>query len=95
MCNRSTNHRWWFACIYSYGGLCVEYDAVAVNLIGRKEIVSLQEAQFLLQSHEARIEQQHIATSIHVQEAFANFVASRRGNFLRNHNRGGRGYEYY
>lgn len=83
MCNRSTNHRWWFACIYSYGGLCVEYDAVAVNLIGRKEIVSLQEAQFLLQSHEARIEQQHIATSIHVQEAFANFVASRRGNFFK------------
>lgn len=27
-----------------FGGLCVEYDAVVVNLIGRKEIMSLQEA---------------------------------------------------
>lgn len=80
--------------LYILEGLGVEYDVVVVNLTSREDIVSLQKAQFLIQNHEIHIEQ-HVATSIHVQEASTNFVALKRGKFRGNHNRGSIGQGYY
>ena len=38
--------------LYVLGGLRSEYDPVVINLTSRQDSMSLQEAQFLLQSHE-------------------------------------------
>ena len=43
--------------LYVLGGLGLEYDFVVVNLTARQVSFSLQEAQFLLQSHEMRLDQ--------------------------------------
>ena len=42
--------------LYILGGLKSEYDPVVINLTSRHESVSLQEAQYMLQSQEIRIE---------------------------------------
>ena len=43
--------------LYVLGGLGLEYGFVVVNLTARQDSFSLQEAQFLLQSHEMRLDQ--------------------------------------
>ena len=58
--------------LYVLGGLGSEYDPVVVNLTARQDSVSLQEAQFLLQSHEMRLEQLQASMSIDLTNASAN-----------------------
>ena len=38
--------------LYILGGLSIEYDPIVVNLTSRHEIVTLQEAEYMLQSQE-------------------------------------------
>ena len=50
--------------LYILGGLSSEYNSVVVNLTSRHESVSLQEAQYMLQSQELRIEQQNSVMNV-------------------------------
>ena len=54
------------------GGLGSEYDPVVVNLTSRQDSVSLQEAQFLLQSHEMRLDQLQTSMTLDLTSASAN-----------------------
>uniref|UniRef100_A0A803QPL8 Polyprotein n=1 Tax=Cannabis sativa TaxID=3483 RepID=A0A803QPL8_CANSA len=84
--------------LYILGGLGQEYKAIIVNLIARENPLSLQEVQFMLHSHELRINQHTIDTLSNVQANLANFSQnnSYRGGYngrdQRSNNRGGRGY---
>ena len=70
--------------LYILGELSSENDPVVVNLTSRHESVSLQEAHYMLQSQELRIEQQNIA--VNVEPHFANISFKKGGQ-----NRGGYG----
>ena len=58
--------------LYVLGGLGSEYDPVVVNLTSRQDLVSLQEAQFLLQSHEIRLDQLQTSMTLDLTNASAN-----------------------
>ena len=62
--------------LYILGGLNSECDLVVINLTFRHESVTLQEAQYMLQSQELRIEQQNNA--LNVESHYAN-VAFKKG----------------
>ncbi|KAL5764167.1 hypothetical protein ACOSQ2_016761 [Xanthoceras sorbifolium] len=90
---------------YILGGLELEFDPVICNIAGKKEKITLQDAQFLLMSYESRLEQYYSSTTIDMTQAnlstkSANFA--RGGNQYQNHNRGrsrgrrgGRGGRYF
>ena len=63
--------------LYILGGLSSKYDPVVVNLNSRHEYISLQEAQYMLQSQELRIEQQNAALSLE-SHATANVALKKR-----------------
>ena len=44
--------------LYILGGIGSEYESVVVNLTSRSEPLTLQDVQFMLQTHDMRIEQQ-------------------------------------
>ena len=50
-------------------GLNSEYDPVVINLTSRHESVTLQEAQYMLQSQELYIEQQNNALNVESHSA--------------------------
>ena len=62
--------------LYILWSLSSEYDPVLVNLTSRHESVSLQEAQYMLQSQELRIEQQNMAINL---KSHAANVAFKKG----------------
>ena len=62
--------------LYILGGLSSAYDSVVVNLTSRHESVSLQKAQYILQSQELCIEQQNMAMNL---ESHTANVAFKRG----------------
>ncbi|KAL2537369.1 WD repeat domain-containing protein [Forsythia ovata] len=64
-------------------GISSEYDAVVVNLTSRSEVVTFQEAQYLLQSHEMRLEQLCVASTVDFGGSSANFAARKgfKGNY--------------
>ncbi|KAL5776957.1 hypothetical protein ACOSP7_009883 [Xanthoceras sorbifolium] len=67
-------------------GLGSEYDAVIVTIT-----MSIYEAQFLLMSFEARLEQQASSASLAIANASANFTQSRGGSQHYSRGRRGRG----
>ncbi|KAL5758910.1 hypothetical protein ACOSP7_021521 [Xanthoceras sorbifolium] len=78
-------------------GLGNEFDAVVVNITSMQSTISVQEAQFLLMSYEAMLNQQASSASMNISGASANYSHS---NFQRGGNqqvmrgrrgRGGRG----
>ena len=82
--------------LYILGGLSSDYDPVVVNLTLRQDSVSLQEAQFLLQSHEMRLDQLQTSMTLDVTNASANVAYNSYNNrggrgFSGNRNHGGRG----
>uniref|UniRef100_A0A803NJG7 Uncharacterized protein n=1 Tax=Cannabis sativa TaxID=3483 RepID=A0A803NJG7_CANSA len=68
--------------LYILGGLGQEYEAIIVNLTCRETPPSLQEIQFMLHSHELRINQ-------HTTEALANVQANMANLSIGNNHRGG------
>ena len=68
--------------LYILGGLRNEYDPVVINLTSRHEFVTLQDAQYMLQSQELRIEQQNIAMNVESHSANISFKkgSQNRGN---------------
>lgn len=61
--------------IYILGGLGNEYDSAIVTLTS-KESVSMQDVQFLLQTQEMRIEQQHTTAALDLHNPTANYAAA-------------------
>ena len=59
--------------LYILGGLGSEYDSVIVNLTS-KEFVTLQEAQYMLQTHEMRLESLHSSIAIDISHSAAHFA---------------------
>ena len=81
---------------YVLGGLGFEYDPFVVNLTSRQDPVSLQEAQFLLQSHEMRLDQLQTSMTLDLTNTSANIAynnSNQRGGrgFQRNRNQGNQG----
>uniref|UniRef100_A0A803Q3J9 Integrase catalytic domain-containing protein n=1 Tax=Cannabis sativa TaxID=3483 RepID=A0A803Q3J9_CANSA len=71
--------------LYILGGLGSEYESIVVSLTSRSEPLTLQELQFMLHSHEVRLQQLSAIALQNVQANLANLS-------LNNGNRGGRGY---
>ena len=46
--------------LYVLGGIGSEYESVVVNLTSRNDPLTLTDVQFMLQSHEIRLEQQMV-----------------------------------
>ena len=59
--------------LYILGGLSSEYNPIMVNLTSRQESVSLQKAQYMLQSQELRIEQQNSIMKLEPHSAHVAF----------------------
>ena len=79
--------------LYILGGLGTEYESVIIHLTSRQGAVSLEEAQFMLQTQEMRIEHQiNQATSELHGTPSANYANFRRGQA--GVGSGGRGQSY-
>ena len=76
--------------LYILGGLGSEYDPIVINLTSKQDSVSLQEAQFLLQSHEMRLEQLQVSMIVNLASASAN-VAYNNNNSNFSSGRGSQG----
>ena len=92
--------------LYILGGLGLELEAVIVNLTSR-ESITLQEVQYILQTHEMRLESLSTATTVYLSSSSIHFSqrqyfrggcggrghssAGGRGRFPS----GGRGYNYF
>ena len=62
-------------------GLGSEYESVVVHLTSLKGAITLEEAQFMLQTQEIRIAHQVAHTTIDIQgNPFTNYVNFRRGS---------------
>ena len=59
--------------LYIFGGLGPEFDSIVVNVTSRDSI-TLLEVQFMLQTHEMRLESQNASTTIDLSRSTANFV---------------------
>ena len=59
--------------LYILGGLGLKFDLVVVNVTSRDSI-TLQEVQFMLQTHEMRLESQNASTTIDLSHYVENFV---------------------
>ena len=71
--------------LYILGGLGSDYESVVVHLTSRQGAIYLEEAQFMLQTQEMRIESQIAQTALDVQgNPSANYVNYRRGSNLGN-----------
>ena len=90
--------------LYLLGGLDSDYNSIVAMLTSRPDFVSLAEAQFILQCHETRLEQQNADLTTDLHQASANLSENRnyggrggRGNTSNrsrargNRRRGGRG----
>ena len=78
--------------LYILGGLGSDYKSVIVHLTSRQGAVSLEEAQFMLQTQEMRIENQVAQVTLDLQgNPFANYANFKRGQNLGN---GGRGQDF-
>ncbi|XP_062103704.1 uncharacterized protein LOC133814806 [Humulus lupulus] len=89
--------------MYILGGLGSEYESVVVNLTS-KDSVTLQEVQFMLQSQELRLEQQHALFALDLHPPTVNYASvtknesSTSSSGYSAHNRGsqcGRGDRFY
>ncbi|KAH6760579.1 hypothetical protein C2S51_017528 [Perilla frutescens var. frutescens] len=92
--------------LYILAGFGIEYDAVVVNLTHRAGSVDLQEAQFVLQSHEMRVQSYPAsqffpcANLANQRQTVYNHPGGHghgsdtrgRGSFFRGRGGGGRGY---
>ncbi|KAL5842030.1 hypothetical protein ACOSQ3_012633 [Xanthoceras sorbifolium] len=72
-------------------GLGNEYDACIVTITALQSTITVQDAQFLLMSYEARLDQQTSSASLALSSASANFVQSGNGRGQQSYNRGRRG----
>ena len=59
--------------LYILGGLGPEFDSIVINVTSRDSI-TLQEVQFMLQTHEMRLESQNALTTTDLSHFAANFV---------------------
>ncbi|KAL5732401.1 hypothetical protein ACOSQ2_032093 [Xanthoceras sorbifolium] len=71
-------------------GLGNEYDACIVTITALQSTITIQDAQFLLMSYEARLDQQTSYASLALSSASANFVQSGNGRGQQSYNRGRR-----
>ena len=72
------------------GGLGSDYDPVVINLTSRQDSISLQEAQFLLQSHEIRLDQMQTSMTLDLTNPSVNvsYNSTSRGGHDYQGNRG-------
>ena len=75
--------------LYILGGLESEFEAVIVNLTSR-ESITLQEVQYILQTHEIRLESLSAATIVDLSNSSVHFA---QRQFFRGR-RGGRGRSF-
>ena len=81
--------------LYILSGLGLEFESVVVNLIS-KDSVTLPEVQYILQTHEMRLESLNAATIVEISNSAANLVQRQTpsvSNF-RGYQSGFRGHHY-
>ncbi|POO03852.1 Zinc finger, CCHC-type [Trema orientale] len=61
--------------LYILGGLGPEYDSVVVNLTSHSNSFSLQEVQYMLQSHEIKLEQLNSAATLDITIPSTNYAS--------------------
>ncbi|KAL5732409.1 hypothetical protein ACOSQ2_032101 [Xanthoceras sorbifolium] len=72
-------------------GLGNEYDACIVTITALQSTITVQDAQLLLMSYEARLDQQTSSASLTLSSASTNFVQSGNGRGQQSYNRERRG----